>query len=432
MSLNRRWVDRAAELVRAVISGMPEQGSEFRLLTKVQPDQDLGKGWYVLLARVSPNQIDGIGEGLLRHGSGSSALAYDVLEVAVEADRVRVRASITAPGGQLDLLVPRMNQRNILSGLADGLSAVRENRLLDAFSRPGLDRIQDLTDTSRLHGWAGLRPAQRRGVAACCSSGLQLIWGSGHRENPCHRHGYQPSRGVGPSSAARVVDQHRRRHGSARGRPDHATTVRVGGTRRSGVVAVAPERLPGEHRPRRGGAAVPVAPTTGGSSGEARRTGPSGDRLTRAEARLAGFDRSGYEAALRRLGNAADLDRAHSTLRATRSEFEGAQASSSRARTVGLAVAWREAADRLSSAQASLGSVDDELTLLGSQSWLKRRRGVARLQAARTDLVAELARLAQNYEKRRTPPRRSGQPWSMLVSSIASGPDNRCRPPTRA
>src|SRR5689334_17892039 len=111
MSLHRRWVDRSAELVRAVVNGMPEQGSEHRILTKVEPDQDLGKGWYVLLARVGPNQIDGIGEGLLRHGSGSSAITYDVLEVAVEADRVRVRASITAPEGRLDLLVPRMNQR---------------------------------------------------------------------------------------------------------------------------------------------------------------------------------------------------------------------------------------------------------------------------------------------------------------------------------
>jgi tRNA-splicing ligase RtcB len=142
-------VDSDVELIRGIVAQLPNQASATKKLAAVQPDPELDRGWYIVLRRLSASQIESIAEGRLRPGNSRDAPTFDVLEVAADPDRVRVRASITAPEGPLELLVPTVDQRRTLSGLADGLHKVRDRRILESFGGRMLSPVQDVAAPER-------------------------------------------------------------------------------------------------------------------------------------------------------------------------------------------------------------------------------------------------------------------------------------------
>ena len=134
-------------------------------------------GWYEVQGRLSASELEFISEGNLTYGSGEHALAFDVLEVAVDDEQVRVRASAAAPRERLSLCIRRADTRRILEGLGNGLKAAQENPLLRQFGERRLTPVQPGLDLADVHAWPVLREAQKRAVSACCSAGLQLVWG---------------------------------------------------------------------------------------------------------------------------------------------------------------------------------------------------------------------------------------------------------------
>src|SRR5258708_39739296 len=81
------------------------------------------------------------------------------------------------PRERLSLRIRRRGNRLILEGLGKGLAAARANPLLVQFGERRLTPIQSGFQLSGVHGWPSLRDAQKRAVRACCSAGLQLVWG---------------------------------------------------------------------------------------------------------------------------------------------------------------------------------------------------------------------------------------------------------------
>src|ERR1700761_8304895 len=143
MSPDPRWLDPAIELIRRSAESLPDRRNQKRRAATVDPDPDSGPGWFLVRGRSKPSELDSISDGDLRNSLAKGPALYDVLEVVVDGDRVKVRASINAPRRSLDLYVPAITQRLILTGLADGLAAVRNNPLLEAFASQELNSFED-------------------------------------------------------------------------------------------------------------------------------------------------------------------------------------------------------------------------------------------------------------------------------------------------
>jgi hypothetical protein len=170
------WLENTIALLRHAWSDCPPSRSPSRKVRAVDPQAD-APGWYQVRGKLSVSEREYISEGNLTYGSGNHALAFDVLEVAVDDEQVRVRVSETAPREVLALYVRNADLRQVLEGLGKGLQASRENPLLRQFGEQRLTPIQRGPRLDEVHGWPALRPAQQGAVAACCSPGLQLVWG---------------------------------------------------------------------------------------------------------------------------------------------------------------------------------------------------------------------------------------------------------------
>ena len=177
MSPGAHWLDGEIGQIRRLTQRMSDQQGQKRRLATVEPDLESGAGWFLVTERLRPAQLDLIEGGDLRDGHAREPELYDILEVAVDGEKVQVKASLNAPRRRLELHVPSVTRRQILSGLADGLEAVRGNPLLEGMAHRSLTPFQLSDDLTQVHGWAGLRPAQQQAVGACCAPGLQLIWG---------------------------------------------------------------------------------------------------------------------------------------------------------------------------------------------------------------------------------------------------------------
>ena len=88
-----------------------------------------------------------------------------------------MRVSGNAPRARLELRVRDTGPWQVLEGLARGLEASRVNPLLTQFGKRRLTLVRRDSQLADVHGWDALFPAQRKAVAACCSPGLQLVWG---------------------------------------------------------------------------------------------------------------------------------------------------------------------------------------------------------------------------------------------------------------
>lgn len=149
MALAEEWLEGAISLLRKAWTEAPEQSSSFRRAASVEPVPDEA-GWYEVQGRLSASDLDSISEGNLTYGSGDQALAFDILEVALDDEKVRVRASTAAPRERLSLLIQRTDIRKVLAGLGNGLKAARENPLLRQLAERRLSPVQRDLDSMPL------------------------------------------------------------------------------------------------------------------------------------------------------------------------------------------------------------------------------------------------------------------------------------------
>jgi hypothetical protein len=99
VALEAGWLESTLSLLRRAWSEAPPSSS-FRRVATVEPAND-ETGWYEVQGRLSASELEFISEGNLTYGSGEHALAFDVLEVTVDDEQVRVRASAAAPRERL-------------------------------------------------------------------------------------------------------------------------------------------------------------------------------------------------------------------------------------------------------------------------------------------------------------------------------------------
>jgi hypothetical protein len=173
MGAGEQWVDSIASLVRRAAQQLPDRRDQTRHFAAVEPDNESGPGWYIVAGWIKPHQLESMYDGHLSRGRDKGDEArYDVLEVVVESERIRVRASISAPEVPLELYGPADQLYRLLSGLADGLHAVRDNPLLADFADLQTPQVNLL----EIPGESGLREFRKQALAAATAPGVQSIW----------------------------------------------------------------------------------------------------------------------------------------------------------------------------------------------------------------------------------------------------------------
>ena len=348
---------------------------------------------------LSPSQIERISEGNLTRGAGDHAIAFDVLEVAVDDEQVRVRVSETAPREALALHVRNAGPRQVLAGLGQGLQASRENPLLRQFGEQRLTPIQRGPGLARAHGWPALRPAQQDAVAACCSSGLQLVWGppgTGKTLVIATAISHLAASGqrvllVSNNNIAVDTALHEALRILPPGR--HGQAIRVGNIVLPALAASDQVRLDLLVESRQREQQVRLDHL----AGQLEQLRQAGTRLEKAQERLIDFDPDAYQRAITRVTNRSHYDRVAEALGPAEDRLREAQAEWHLCEEQLLSLACCEAVEREANIRDDIASVDAALAYYQEGSLTTRLRQLgakSKLNATRTDLLDELARAA--------------------------------------
>ena len=411
MSTGIPWLARLRNLVREAVEQLPDRGDQSDRLAVVEPDTGRGPGWFQVRGRLTAAQIESVFDGWLRPPSGDQTFSHDVLDVDVRGDQVGVRAAVAVPAIPFDLHVRAASERRVLSGLVDGLDAVRESPLLADLAGktltpvpepdPGLDAVP---------GWEELRPAQQRAVAACCAPGLQLIWGppgtgrtqvvaaaTGHLARTGHRVLVLSSTPVAvdaavqrlapvlrPGEVLRIGSVHQPGDGPD---DDRANLRRLTRARQSALYQRAAELLT-----------------------EIQGLTTATEVLERARAAVAGFDAAGYERANRRVKNRAAFERQQQDLHPAEAHVFAARNDQARQRRLLLSLACREAAEQERRLRSTLSTMDAELAVSGGRLWrrLSRPRALRRLRVAHRELTDQVARAGAVLSQAQAEAQRAG------------------------
>jgi hypothetical protein len=398
MTSGQAWVDQVRELVLRAVTLLPESATETQHLTNVEPDLHGEQGWFTVIGRLKPGQAESISEGTLQRKRGDQEIVYDVLEVLVDGEVVRVRASITAPQARLELHVPAVNQRRILTGLADGLKTVRANPLHRNFEARTLSPIPLRPDLASIHGGSQLNTPQKWGAAACCSPGLQLMWGPpgtgkthviaasiAHLAGSGKRVLLVSSTNIAVDTAMHQAVKIMQAPPGAAVRlgtiylPQLATDERVNLERLTEARQAALHRRLNELKTELDTLADP------------------GERLAETRSQLKNFDAAAYQGAVQRIQDRAEFDRQNSALPGAQADHDGAKLEVAHLWHLRWAVARRDAAERESQIRESLALVTAELQELEGQSWwgrTRRHNEIERLRTTRSSVIDELTRAA--------------------------------------
>jgi hypothetical protein len=394
MNAGPLWVTKIENLVREAVDQVPDQGQQTRRLAEVHPAPDLGPGWFVVHTRLSTAQAEHVVDGYLRQGTERPGHGYDVLEVVVSGEEVRVRTSAAAPRTTLQLYVPAAHQRRILTGLAEALDAVRDNPLLVSFAQKKLTPIPVGDELASVPGWDELRPAQREAVAACCGPGLQLVWGPPRTGKTrvvaaALSHLARTGRRVLLVSSTDLAVDAAVHQAVRMIRPSSGEVLRIGTIHLPALAAderVNLQRLTELRQSELHQQAAALAARI--------------QELTVAEAeldtvrgQLADFDAAGYQRASQRVANRAAQERQQHDLGSAEEDVTEAETEELKYQTLMLSLAAREAAAREAHARSRLVATETELTTLNRRRWRRIRhfRAIRRVQAARRELIDELA-----------------------------------------
>ena len=280
---------------------------------------------------------------------------------------------------------------------------MRSNPLLAGFETQALSPITMARDLTSIHGASLLNTAQKWAAAACCSSGVQLIWGppgTGKTHVIAASIAYLAASGqrvLLVSSTNIAVDT--ALHQAVKiMQAEPGQAVRLGTIHLPQLAAdrrVNLERL------------TEMRQATLHQRLEELRTelatlsGPD-EKLAMTRSRLADFDATAYQQAVRRMENRAEFDRRSSALTSAKAELDRASLEVVHLRHVRWAVARRDAAERENTIQSSLDSVITELGEREVQSWLqrtRRRNVLEQLRTTRSKLVEELARASAHVRE---------------------------------
>jgi hypothetical protein len=407
-------LDTTISLIKQALSdgALRRQRSSRRIAT-VEPS-DGTDGWYQVQSDLSAAELDYISEGSLSYGSGERALTFDVLQVEIDGEQVRVRASGAAPRERLALCVRDTGLRQVLEGLLRGLVASRANPLLTQFSERQLTQVWPDRRLADIRGWPGLRQAQQQAVAACCSAGLQLVWGppgTGKTRVIATAISHLVASGrrvLLVSSTNIAVDTALSEALSIMGL-GQGQAVRVGHIQLPELAAdrrVRLDRLVEDRQAEQQAGVDQLARQLE----ELNRAGAS---LAETERRLAGFDPGSYRQAAARMENRRRYGELMAAIGSAEDLHRRAQAELIRCELQIRSLACCEAADRESEIRADLAAVDNALAAHQESSIMARARrpGMkSRLAADRASLVSELARAAT--ERRRA-----------ITAAVAAGAD---------
>lgn len=370
-------------------------------------------GWYQVQGKLSPNVLEFVSEGNLAYGPGDRAVAFDVLEVAIDGEQVRVRASGSAPCERLSLCVRDTDIRQILGRLGIGLQASRENPLLAQFGDRRLTPIQRGPWQDDSFGRQGLLPTQRDAVAACCSPGLQLVWGppgTGKTFVIATAIGHLVASGqrvLLVSSNNMAVDTALHEALPLLGPGSQGQAVRVGNIVLPALAAddhVRLDRLV-ESRQSQQRARVDLL------AGQLEDLARAGTLLADAQERLVGFDPGAYQRAAARVDNRRRYDHVTEALSLAETRLGRAQAELRLREQQMLCLACFETADREADIRQSLAAVEAALAAHRESSLLTRSRHPmmkSNLTANRTSLLNELASAAAARRQAVTAARQAG------------------------
>src|SRR4051794_35974914 len=104
MTTNGDWMDTAIRVVDQALRAAPNARQAAYRVAEVTPDSDAG--WFVVRKRAGQYWIDAIGQGRLQAAGGAENPGYDILEVAVDGEIVRVRSAAPQVTG-LALYAPK-------------------------------------------------------------------------------------------------------------------------------------------------------------------------------------------------------------------------------------------------------------------------------------------------------------------------------------
>lgn len=406
-------VEQMVAAVRAAHAQTPEPRSATRRVGMVEPAGDDERGWYRVVGRVSPSDLEYLGEGQLAHGSGPGAVTYDVVEVAVDGEQVRVRASVTAPRERLTLTVPSAGHRRVLQGLLDGLQKSRSNSLLTGFCDSRLTPVTRDRQSTQAHGWQSLRPAQRDAVAACCSPGLQLVWGPpGTGKTHVIASAISQLAATGKrvllvSHTNIAVDTALHQALRIMGPVDPGTAVRVGNIHLPALAdndRIRLDRLVGARQ-------ATLRARVDRLAAELEQLADAGTRLAQVQERLAGFDADSFRRAAERVSNRQAYDRVRTELGPAETELGQARARLHDAERLRLSLTCQEAAAQEQEIRGDLATVESALAEYLGSSFLVRARHpttASRLTANRTRLVDELTRASARRRDAVDAARRAG------------------------
>jgi hypothetical protein len=397
VALTAGWLDSTLSLIRQAWS-QARQSPSSRKIAMVEPWRD-EPGWYLVQSRLSAGDLEFITEGNLAYGSGDHTVTFDVLEVIIDGEEVRVRASGAAPRERLQLCVRNTGTRQVLEGLGKGLKAACENPLLTQFGERRLTPVQSDPRLTEAHGWQSLRLAQREAVAACCSAGLQLVWGPpgtgktfviataiNHLMASGQRVLLVSSNNIAVDTAFHEAVRILQPGGQGQ-------AVRVGNI---GLPALATDRrvrldLLVEARQAEQQACVDEL------ARQLEELARAGTDLAEAERRLAGFDPDAYQRAAERVSNRHRYAQVTGALGPAEARLDRARAELRLHEKQMLSLACCEAADREAEIRENIAAVDAALAAHQESSLMTRSRhpGLkSRLTASRTSLANELAQAA--------------------------------------
>jgi hypothetical protein len=363
VALTAGLLDTAISLIEQALSDttLRQQRSSRRIAT-VEPC-DGTDGWYLVQGELSAADLEYISEGSLAHGTGDRALTFDVLQVEIDGEQVRVRASSAAPRERLSLGVRDTGVRQILEGLGRGLKASRANPLLTQFSERQLAPVRPGRGLTEVLGWQALRPAQQQAVAACCSAGLQLVWGppgTGKTRVIATAISHLAASGqrvLLVSSTNIAVDTALHEALTIMGPGGQGQAVRVGHIQLPELAADSRVRLDRlvEDRQTEQQARVDHL------AGQLEELNRAGARVAETEQRLAGFDPGSYRQAAARMENRRRYGELMAALGPAEDQYSQAQAQLIRCELQMYSLACCEATDREIEIRADLAAVDEAL-----------------------------------------------------------------------
>ncbi|MGH3318745.1 MAG: AAA domain-containing protein [Streptosporangiaceae bacterium] len=147
-------------------------GGNLRRLALAVPDAEAGDGWFrvdVRGERLIPDRLEG---SCLAPYEGPARRAYRVMRAYRDGTELVVEVGAHAPAAGLYLWISRVEPAFRTRSLRADLEAIDRFDLVGRFGSARLDPVPEPGAAP-----SGLLPEQARAWAACCASGLHLVWG---------------------------------------------------------------------------------------------------------------------------------------------------------------------------------------------------------------------------------------------------------------